>query len=172
MKPPGKIASPVSSADHPRSSCMYRVRMNWKPNHPPTSAIAPRFARTSEPVRRMPSRTSGDGVRISCHTKAARMATAPPNVARVWDEVHPASGAWTTVNTSSSIPVVIPSAPARSNLPGTRAPRPSPGTRRIAARSVSSASGTGKANTHRHPISVKRPLNTSPSENPVAPVAV
>jgi hypothetical protein len=57
-------------------------------------------------------------------------------------------------------------------MPGTRAPRPSPGTRRIAASSVSSASGTGKANTHRHPISVKSPLNTSPSENPVAPVAV
>jgi hypothetical protein len=42
----------------------------------------------------------------------------------------------------------------------------------MAASSVRSASGTGKKNTHRHSISVRSPLNTRPSENPVAPVAV
>ena len=47
-KPPGKIASPVSSGDQPRSCCMYSVAMNWNPNQPPTSIIAPKFACTSD----------------------------------------------------------------------------------------------------------------------------
>ena len=39
--------------------------MNWKPTNEPTNSIAPRSARTSEPVRRMPSRSSGAGERRS-----------------------------------------------------------------------------------------------------------
>jgi hypothetical protein len=76
------------------------------------------------------------------------------------------------VNTSSSIATVMLTAPATSKLRADSAGRPSSGTSRIAANSVISAIGTGKKNTHRHPISVSRPLRTSPSENPVAPVAV
>jgi hypothetical protein len=37
---------------------------------------------------------------------------------------------------------------------------------------VTSATGAGRKKTQRHPISVSRPPKTSPSEKPVAPVAV
>ena len=63
-------------------------------------------------------------------------------------------------------------APARSNACVLRAGRPVSGTRRIAASSVTSAIGTGRKKTQRQPISVSRPPNTRPSENPMAPVAV
>ena len=85
---------------------------------------------------------------------------------------QPTVGASTTVKTSSSIAAVIDTAPARSKERATRPGRASTGTSRIAASSVTSATGTGRKNTHRQPISVSRPPKTSPSENPVAPVAV
>ena len=120
----------------------------------------------------MPKRTSGAGVRRSCATKAARIAAAPASEPSVRAEAHPASGASTTVNTNSNIPAVTATAPVRSKLPVLRVVLPESGTRRIAARSVISAKGAGKRNTQRQPISVSSPLNTSPSENPVAPVAL
>src|SRR5213593_1735305 len=44
--------------------------MNWNPTQPPKSDIAARFARTSDAERRIPSRTSGSGVRRSWTTNA------------------------------------------------------------------------------------------------------
>ena len=63
--------------------------MNWNPIQPPNSDIAPRFARTSEPERRMPSRTSGEGVRRSRTTKPARSAAAPAKEPSVRADAHP-----------------------------------------------------------------------------------
>src|SRR5213593_2771497 len=146
--------------------------MNWNPTQPPKSDIAARLARTSEAERRMPRRTSGAAVLRSCATKPARIAATTANEPRVRADPQPASGAPTSVNTSSSIAAVIPTAPATSNLrepPDEWALR---GTSRRPAASVSSATGTGRKNTQRQPISVRSPPNTSPSEKPVAPVAV
>ena len=128
--PPGKIASPVSSGDQPRSCCMYSVAMNWKPTQPPNSDMAARLARTREPERRMPSRTSGDAARCSRDTNAARIAAAAANESRIRAELQPTVGASTTVKTSSSTAAVIDTAPARSNDRATRAGRMSTGTSR------------------------------------------
>ena len=74
-RPPGKIARPVSSADQPRSCCMYSVAMNWKPNQPPNSDIAPRFARTSVRERKMPEPHERRGRPAArADTNAARIA--------------------------------------------------------------------------------------------------
>ena len=71
--------------------------MNWKPIQLPNSAIAARLARTSAAERRMPSRTSGVGVRCSRMTKAVRKAAAPANDASVRPDAQPAFGASTSV---------------------------------------------------------------------------
>ena len=75
------------------------------------------------------------------------------------------------MNTSSSIPAVIDTAPARSNAREKRG-RVLCGTSRIPASSATKATGAGRKNTHRQPISVSSPPKTRPSEKPVAPVAV
>ena len=97
-RPPGKIASPVSSADQPRSDCMYSVAMNWKPNQPPISDIAPRFARTSVAVA---EDAEADERRrraaARAHTNAARIASAAASEPSVRAEPQPASGASTSV---------------------------------------------------------------------------
>jgi hypothetical protein len=126
---------------------MYSVAMNWKPNHPPMSDIAPRFARTSVLERRMPSRTSGAGVRCSWTTKAARIANAAAKDRSVRGEPQPAFGASTSVNTSSSSAAVIDVAPSRSKRRAGSVGCGCRGTSRIAAISVTSASGTGRKNT-------------------------
>ena len=151
---------------------MYSVAMNWKPTQPPNSVIAPRFARTRDEERRIPSRTSGVAVRCSCRTNNPKIATTAASDRSVRADAHPAVGASTSVNTSRSIPPVIATAPARSNPFLKRETRPLSGTSRIPASSVSTATGTGRKKTQRQPISVSRPPKTSPSENPVAPVAV
>jgi hypothetical protein len=76
------------------------------------------------------------------------------------------------VKTSSSIAAVRVSAPGRSNEREARAVRESEGTSRRPATSAASATGAGRKKTQRQPISVSRPPKTSPSEKPVAPVAV
>jgi hypothetical protein len=76
------------------------------------------------------------------------------------------------VKTSSSIAAVRVTAPARSNDRERGTSRCSAGTSWVAAISVTRAIGTGRKKTHRQPISVSSPPKTSPSENPVAPVAV
>ena len=120
----------------------------------------------------MPSRTSGVAERRSCAVKNARIAAAPRNETIVRAEAQPAVGASTSVKTSRSIAPVRLIAPVRSNDRELSAGRSPPGTRRIAAASATAATTTGRKNTQRHPISVSRPPNTSPRENPVAPVAV
>jgi hypothetical protein len=87
-------------------------------------------------------------------------------------EVQPASGASTSVKTSTSIPAVTPTAPATSKRRAGRGVALSLGTSFRAAIRTRSASGAGNRNTQRHPISVSTPLKTRPSENPMAPVAV
>ena len=143
--------------------------MNWKPTNEPTNSIAPRSARTSERLRRMPSRSSGAGERRSTATKAARRTALAPMVAAV--STPATSGERTTPSTSSSIPPVSVSAPATSTRRSTTARRPSRGTRRTAATSSSDAKTTGAKNTHRQPISVSSPPTTMPSEKPAAPAA-
>ena len=146
--------------------------MNWNPTQPPNNVIAPRFARTSEPERRMPSRTSGAAAVRSRTTKAARIATTPTSEAIVRAVAQPTVGASTTVKTRSSIAAVMLSAPATSTEPRDRVSALSTGTSLTAAASVTSETSTGRKNTHRQPTSVSRPPKTSPSEKPVAPVAV
>ena len=120
----------------------------------------------------MPSRTSGALAVRSRATNAARIAATPTSEPSVRAESQPASGASTSVKTSSSIPAVMLTAPAMSNAPAARRAGWSFGTRRTPAISVTSATGAGRKKTQRQPISVSRPPITSPSENPVAPVAV
>jgi hypothetical protein len=105
-------------------------------------------------------------------TKRARIAAVAANEASVRIELQPASGASTTVNTRSSIAAVSVTAPARSKERPGRVVRGSEGTSRRPPMSVANATGTGRKNTQRQPISVRRPPKTSPSEKPVAPVAV
>ncbi len=145
---------------------------NWKPTQPPKSDIAPTPARTSRAERRMPSRTSGCGVRRSTATKAVRRAATAASDPSVRAESQPASGASTTVKTSSSMPAVSAAAPARSKRRRPIAGRPASGTRTMAAISVTTATGTGSSSAHRQPTSVIRPPMTRPREKPVAPVAV
>ena len=105
-------------------------------------------------------------------TKVVMSAATAASEPSVRADAHPASGASTTVNTSSSIEAVRAVAPARSKP--RRAPagaRPASGMRIGAAIRMTSATGTGSRNTHLQPISVSRPPATSPSEKPVAPVA-
>ena len=137
----------------------------------------------------MPSRTSGEAARCSRATKAARIAATAANETSVRADPQPTVGASTTVKTSSSIAAVRLTAPTRSKatpvprrraspdgagdqLRRTRAAAASTGTSRVAATRVISATGTGRKNTQRQPISVSRPPKTSPREKPVAPVAV
>ena len=145
--------------------------MNWKPNQPPMSDIAPTLARTSEAERRIPSRTSGRAVRRSMATNAVIRAATAAREPIVRTEAQPASGASTTVNTSSSMDAVRVTAPARSKPRRAPAGRPESGTSLSAAISVISAIGAGSRKTQRQPISVSRPPKTRPSEKPVAPVA-
>ena len=49
--------------------------MNWNPTQPPKSDIAPRFARTSDEERKIPSLTSGDAAVRSRAMNAASTAT-------------------------------------------------------------------------------------------------
>ena len=146
--------------------------MNWNATQLPKSDIAARFARTSEPERRIPSRTSGALVRRSCTTNAARIAAAPAKESSVRAEAQPACGASTSVKTRSSMAAVIVTAPVKSKprrMPGTLA---SAGTSFVAARSATRATTVGTKKTQRQPASVSRPPSTRPSEKPVAPVAV
>ena len=63
-------------------------------------------------------------------------------------------------------------APETSNARDVRGPWRSRGTSRRPAIRVTSATGAGRKKTQRQPISVSSPPITSPSEKPVAPVAV
>ncbi len=85
---------------------------NWKPPYAPVIAKATTLARATEPLRKMPSRTSGWAVRLSTSRKAAASAattTSEPSVRRL---SQPAPCASVTVNTSRStvaVPVMAPS---------------------------------------------------------------
>jgi hypothetical protein len=146
--------------------------MNWNPTQPPKSDMAARFARTRRLERRMPSRTSGSAARRSCQTKNAKIAAAPANDPSVRAESQPACGASTSVYTSSSIAPVIETAPVRSNARRRWMTPTGSGTSFTAPARAAAATTVGRKNTQRQPTSVSRPPNTSPSENPVAPVAV
>ena len=145
---------------------------NWKPTYAPKSAIIPKFARSSEPVRRMPSRTSGSRVRCSMATKAASRAAAIANGTTVPAASQPCSGASTIVRTRRSMPAVNVTAPGMSNERRVVSPTRSRGRNRGARARMAIAIGTGSRNVQRHPISVSRPPATRPSEKPLAPVAV
>lgn len=93
---------------------MYWVTMNWKATYEPKNAAAPSWARTCEPERSTPRRTRGLALRRSIRTKETSRAAATTKDSRVRTEVQPASGAWTTVKTSSSIAAVPVTAPGRS----------------------------------------------------------
>ena len=121
----------------------------------------------------MPSRTSGLALRRSMPTKVVSSAAASTSPAIVPAEAQPLSGASTIVRTSSSIPAVSVTAPAKSKLrrmPG--AIGPSFASTRGAAISSPIATGTGSRNVQRQPSSVISPPNTRPSEKPLAPTAV
>ena len=63
-------------------------------------------------------------------------------------------------------------APATSNERALRGGRGLLGTSRMPAINAVSATGAGRKKTQRQPMSVSSPPKTSPSEKPVAPVAV
>ncbi len=113
-RPAGRNASAVCSADQPSRFWKYCMATNWKPTYEPKRITRPRLALTSGPERRMPSRTSGCLTRRSTATNSASRTTAPAMPAMVRTEPHPASGAWTTVNTNSSMDAVMVAAPTRS----------------------------------------------------------
>ena len=87
--PAGRNASAVSTGDQPFIVCRYSVITNWKPTYAPNSAIIPRFARTREPVRRMPSRTSGERERRSIAMNVASSPAASANATIVSGEPQP-----------------------------------------------------------------------------------
>ena len=88
-------------------------------------------------------------------------------------ETQPAVGASTSVNTSRSMAAVIGTAPASVEPRVSGGRRVRCGHEADALRcSATSATGAGRKNTQRQPTSVSRPPITSPSEKPVAPVAV
>ena len=120
----------------------------------------------------MPSRTSGCAERCSIATKAASSNAATAKPPSVSTAPQPASGASTTVRTSSSIAAVIVAAPAKSKPRRGPSAGASLASTRGAATSSASAIGTGSRNVQRQPSSVSRPPNTSPSEKPLAPQAV
>ena len=121
----------------------------------------------------MPERTSGAGVRRSCATNAARIAAAPASEPSVRAEAQPASGASTTREDEEQHPgghgdragQVEAAGPARRVAGvGNEADRGQERDQR------QRAPGGGTPSASR--VSVSSPPNTSPSENPVAPVAV
>ena len=148
--------------------------MNWKPTQPPKSDIAARFARTSAPERRMPSRTSGAGVRALARdergedratARRASRACAPrpsPRVGRLDERVDEQQHRRGHAHRAGDV----------ERAQRTRPGGCSRGTSRKPASSVTSATGAGRKKTQRQPISVSRPPKTRPSEKPVAPVAV
>src|SRR5207248_1119650 len=69
----------------------------------PKRHMAPMLARSSDPERRIPRRTSGEDERCSIVAKAPSRATTPTSEQTVRNDVQPSSGAWTMVKTSSSI---------------------------------------------------------------------
>lgn len=93
---------------------MYRVTRNWKPTYEPKNAIAPSCALICGPERSTPRRISGPGERRSMETKTASSTATARKDSRVRAEAQPASGAWTTVNTRSSIDAVPVMAPGMS----------------------------------------------------------
>ena len=87
-------------------------------------------------------------------------------------EAQPTVGASTRVNTSRSIAAVMPTAPGASNERAPSRVSLTFGTSFSAPASVIAETATGTKKTQRQPSSVSAPPNTSPSEKPVAPVAV
>ena len=120
----------------------------------------------------MPRRTSGAGERRSIATKSDSRTALRAKAPTVCADAQPWSGASTMVRTSRSIPVVRVTAPGMSKRRReSAAPRSCGITRGPIASSVS-AIGTGSRKVQRQPSSVSRPPRTSPSEKPLAPVAV
>ena len=146
--------------------------MNWKATYAPNSVNMPTFARTSEPERRIPRRTSGCLERSSIAMNAASSAIAATPSTSVVAELQPRSGASTTVWTSASMPALSVTAPGTSNERRASCWGMSRGRTRGAAMSRAAAIGTGRTKVQRQPISVSAPPRMRPSENPLAPVAV
>ena len=87
--PDGNTARPVSMADQPRTSCMYRVTTNSVATHPPVRTSAPTLARTRSGDRRMPRRSRGAAARRSMATNRASRATTPNSEPSVRPDAHP-----------------------------------------------------------------------------------
>ena len=78
--------------------------MNWKPMYDPTATIAPALARRSEPLRRMPRRTSGAG---TLRSMATNDLLKDPNlegftVIASWLKAQPASGQQAVMETAAA----------------------------------------------------------------------
>lgn len=110
---------------------------------------------------------SGPGERRSTRTNTVSRTATVRKDSSVRTEVQPASGAWTTVKTSSNIDAVPRTAPGMSYplWPCSRSLRGSslrPTTR------ATSAIGAGSSMVRRQLASVRRPERTRPIEKPVA----
>ena len=170
--PPGKIASPVSSGDQPRSDCRYSVTMNWNPTQPPKSDIAREIrpderpgAQDAEPDERRGgsalARDEDGEDRGDAGQRAERAQRAPADGRRLDEREHEQQHRRGHGDRARDVER------ARRSAGGCCAERG--GARRASA---TSATGAGRKNTQRQPISVSRPPKTRPSEKPVAPVAV
>ena len=130
-----------------------------------------RFAPAMVGERRMPSRTSGCATAPLGGEERRAGDDREANEASVRAEVQPASGAPEMPKTSASIaPVPTRRRPGRSG-PGPHARRVG-GSSRQAAISSTTAIGNGSRKVQRQPAVVRMPPRTSPSEKPLAPVAV
>ena len=165
--PAGRKASAVCSADQPSRDCMYCVTRNWKPTYEPKKKAAPRLARIWLPERSTPSRISGCELRRSMVTKTVSSTATARKDSRVRAEAQPASGAWTTVKTSSSIEAVPVTAPGRS-YPFPESSRLLCGISLRPASSAIRAMGAGSSMVRRQLTSVSSPDRTRPMEKPVA----
>ncbi len=112
--PAGRNAMAVPRADQPSRFWKYCMATNWNDTYEPMRMSSPRLARTMWPERRMPSRTSGCRTLSSVTTNSASSAATPASEPIVRREAQPASGACTTVKTSSNIDAVMVTAPTRS----------------------------------------------------------
>ena len=82
-RPAGSSARAIFSGSQCSTSCRYRVMTNWKPTYAPNRAIMLRFARTSGPLRRIPSLTSGALLRRSIAMKVPSSARESANAPSV-----------------------------------------------------------------------------------------
>jgi hypothetical protein len=92
----GSSDRPARSGESPRTCCRYRVITNRKPPSTMNASTAITLAPVNGRERKNRSSSRGSGWCRSTATKAARLAAATANSARIGTVVQPESGPWMT----------------------------------------------------------------------------